>query len=558
MPPSGRDVLAGLLPAIASLHGRSIIHTDVKPANILLRADPSCARLDGHQVCLADLGHAIINTEGCRHHTAPEEVSRRGSLYLQTWPWRCPSIQFGCDNFGPEVDEWSAGVVGWGLFHGKRMMGHDEEQLVQRMVEVCGAQELQENFKGLPLWRDLPKVVPKNARQNIPTAGLLGNAALVLGGLLETSPAQRHRAEAILEGASGDWFRTRPILRPCLLASGSKGPVAIRAGMLNHDVLQYIRADPFFSDDKQKELGLSWETLPTDPILRQATELESNGPIKKLTFCGHYGRGSASLTINNLRNDKPMPVHTACVAVSWVVEHNRWRLQALMDCIKKHIHLQFAKNDIPKATGRCKPAQANTKDFLHGDPFRFVLTAPQIHLSTGTGAMPKHFDGGRGAIVLAISLWSRRSLRVYLANGGQQTIGTGSGHVYLANLIGAEHQVLHTDPGRNEDFARSKQLGEYEAVIFVRSATFRHVRCSNAGRLWNDDLDGQLCRAFSDAYTEWHCSAASALELPNLQDLLDAEAAMRLQDIKPNKVDRISDGSTSGKPQAKKRRMHHT
>jgi hypothetical protein len=301
---------------------------------------------------------------------------------------------------------------------------------------------------------------------------------------------------------------------------------------------------------------LTWKEFPTDPHLREATEIESSdeGKVNKLTFSGHYGKGSASFQINNLKNDKPLPVGSACTLVSWIVEHNRERLQALFDGIKKHVHLRFQAKNIPSAQGHCPDKLRNTKDFLHMDPFKLVFTAPQIHLSTGTGVMPKHFDGGRGTIVLAISLWSRRSLRLYLQDGKEVTIPMKSGHVYLANLIGVEHQVLHTDAGRAEDFATSAQLGgEYEALIFVRSATFRHMKCANACRMWNDDPDGDLCGAIGAAYKEWHCSPAGALEMPSLQDLLDAEAKKALEDVRPDKTARKSAADLKVSPPAKKR-----
>ena len=52
----------------------------------------------------------------------------------------------------------------------------------------------------------------------------------------------------------------------------------------------------------------------------------------------------------------------------------------------------------------------------------------------------------------------------------------------VAAIRGAEHQVIH----HGNEPAENAHLGSYEAVLLVRSATFRHMRCSNPGKMWHD------------------------------------------------------------------------
>ena len=156
-------------------------------------------------------------------------------------------------------------------------------------------------------------------------------------------------------------------------------------------------------------------------------------------------------------------------------------------------------------------------------------------------------------IVLAVGLWSSRSVRMWLEDNSVREMTSSSGHVYMANFIGVEHQVLHDPHARARDVANNTALGDYEVTLFIRCATFRHMRCSNACRLWNEGDDGRLCKALCLGYGRWYRSSACHLLLPSLADLLAADATWDSEQIRPKKKAKRVSGDAAGKPTKKKR-----
>ena len=132
--------------------------------------------------------------------------------------------------------------------------------------------------------------------------------------------------------------------------------------------------------------------------------------------------------------------------------------------------------------------------------------------------MPIHYDGGRGFIVLGFSLWTSRVVRMWHADGAVSDMKAEPGHCYLANIIGVEHQVLHARGGgeAGRGHTSTSVLGNFEAVYFARSATFRHLKCSNERRRWQG-VDGRLCNCMCQAYAAWEATAA--IVVPSLAEV---------------------------------------
>ena len=78
-------------------------------------------------------------------------------------------------------------------------------------------------------------------------------------------------------------------------------------------------------------------------------------------------------------------------------------------------------------------------------------------------------------------------------------------------------QLTAPEIEHGSDVHESRALGEVEVTLFFRSATLGHNRCSNAGLLWNDDIDGKLCAALNAAFAEW--AVSHALVLPTGAEL---------------------------------------
>ncbi|KAL2164921.1 hypothetical protein VTH06DRAFT_217 [Thermothelomyces fergusii] len=100
-----RAVFTGIFRALSHLHGRSIIHRDVKPSAVLLTAP---APTDPSQVYLADFGTAWHPAFSAEDGTEP---AQHKILDVGTGPYRAPETLFGDRAYGPAVDLWAAGVT---------------------------------------------------------------------------------------------------------------------------------------------------------------------------------------------------------------------------------------------------------------------------------------------------------------------------------------------------------------------------------------------------------------------------------------------------------------
>ena len=292
--------------------------------------------------------------------------------------------------------------------------------------------------------------------------------------------------------------------------------------------------------------------------------------VSKFWLAGHYGRGSASGEANGLKTGAAVPCEVLNSFLEAFVEHNASEWERLFGRMQASVQKEFA-DELPRLSR--KPAFLNVKDFLSiGDKLTwrdFLLTADEVHfqsvenvnLSASGGrvltkrpasgsaggarpasggsdlvAMPVHYDGGRGLIVLGISLWTSRVVRMWHADGTMTEMKTEPGHCYLANFIGVEHQVVHERGGgeAGRGHTSTSVLGKFEAIYFARSATFRHNKCANECRLWtgsaSDAIDARLCLALCQAYAAWEATAT--LELPSLADV---RVRRELQASRPGK-----------------------
>ena len=315
-----------------------------------------------------------------------------------------------------------------------------------------------------------------------------------------------------------------------------------------------LRSDPLYTAETQREMDLSFtkesKTWPGTCLEFVPAPGGRHGEEVKLAVGGHYGRGSASTRANGLDSTKELPCPQANSLIEAIVEMNDPQWTALFRAIRAAVLKEFKKelNDDLTTTS---PKYANVKDFLFGGKVGcwrdFLFTSPEVHIqSVGRRAaasrnrapgvdpaaggedfvsLPEHYDGGRGFIVLAISLWTTRIIRMWLSDGTVVDMQTEPGHCYLANFIGVKHQVLHAAAGAEAGRAGAEAgrghtntsvLHDFEVIYFARSSFFRHFACSRADRLWAG-VEARLCACSCEAFTTW--AATANIVLPNLADL---------------------------------------
>jgi len=122
--PHLKCIMKQILEGVHYLHSRSIIHRDIKGANILIGKDGL--------VKLADFGLARAFNP---HKQGIQYTNRVVTLW-----YRAPELLLGSRSYTDTVDLWSVGCVFAEMFLGRVLFpGEKEEQQMQLLYEKCGA-----------------------------------------------------------------------------------------------------------------------------------------------------------------------------------------------------------------------------------------------------------------------------------------------------------------------------------------------------------------------------------------------------------------------------------
>ena len=91
----------------------------------------------------------------------------------------------------------------------------------------------------------------------------------------------------------------------------------------------------------------------------------------------------------------------------------------------------------------------------------------------GEFQFPIHEDGSRGSLLLAFSLWTGKTLRLYTGDKEEtlaDSIRCHSGHCYASDFMGTRRQVVHPSGVSDAERRVSKVLGPIEVVVVFRSS----------------------------------------------------------------------------------------
>lgn len=187
-----------LLSGLHYCHKRNIMHRDIKGANLLI----------------TNKGILKLGDFGLSRTFAANDPSYKYTNRVVTLWYRAPELLLGATQYGPEVDNWSAGcIIAELLLRRPLFPGQDEKEQIMKVFSICGAptEVRWPGVSSLPYYRQLtPEVAQFPDRLRHHLRSLSDDASSLLCQLLTLDPPKRMSAKDALDH---DWFWKDPM--PC-------------------------------------------------------------------------------------------------------------------------------------------------------------------------------------------------------------------------------------------------------------------------------------------------------------------------------------------------------
>ncbi|CAD6264703.1 unnamed protein product [Miscanthus lutarioriparius] len=172
-----------LCKGVAFVHGRGVLHRDLKPHNLLMDRKTMALKI-------ADLGLSRAITVPVKKYT--HEI-------LTLW-YRAPEILLGATHYSTPVDIWSVGCIFAELVTNQPLFPGDSElQQLLHIFKLLGTpnEEVWPGVGKLPNWHEYPQWKPTKLSTLVP--GLDAHGYDLLEKMLEYEPAKRIPAKKALE-----------------------------------------------------------------------------------------------------------------------------------------------------------------------------------------------------------------------------------------------------------------------------------------------------------------------------------------------------------------------
>lgn len=190
-----------LLYALSYLHDHGVLHRDLKLSNILINK--------GGIVKLGDFGLA-------RSYRKPSSGQSPGNVLTNnvvTMWYRPPEVLLGSQDYGPEVDVWSAGCILAELVTGHTLFsGETEPQQLELIFNTCGTPDEGEwpEVSKLPWWGSYKPNERQSSKLREKLSGLHPGTVEIVERMLRLNPKQRITArDAIFDDFF--WSEPRPL-----------------------------------------------------------------------------------------------------------------------------------------------------------------------------------------------------------------------------------------------------------------------------------------------------------------------------------------------------------
>ena len=455
-----RHVMASLLHAGAHLHAHGFVHADIKPGNVLING-PGLKHPDDWSDCwndivrlpyllevvLGDVGSVELGDPDQRVHS--HTAGQQGVVKTTLW-YRAPELLLGGSRWTFAVDAWSLGCLGVELVQGMPIFpATDEVDLLHRIITVFGTPMEGGGLSQLPL----AKTVPFPTTPTWPLASVRSEHLLldILTGLLDIEPATRMscaKAEAQVVASVAPHVVWANVAM-------QRGPFSVTRGHLEDHVLQWLQADPY------------WSELGRRAILDSRCMAVGEEEFKHEEG-GYTGRQAPGCkTCNTIDMGRPLQATRVSAWVRCFLELNRrWLIQLTKE-------VRTALRTLPQ-----EELRGNGQHFYSTCFSNTALTYGVIQvMKAGPRYDPEHVDGGASLLHAGLAIFGTRHVEVKVAESAADkwdVLPQSAGSFYMGNMCAAWHRVRHLD--RKGAGTLCGAAGNVHIAVMLRTDVFREER----------------------------------------------------------------------------------
>ncbi len=464
-----KHIMRGICEGLAHLHLYGLCHTDIKPANMLLRLGlpPPADKKPNVEfalwlsqlphamsVCIGDLGNAVLGSPKQRPLSKEQRIREVGVQECTLW-YRAPEILLGMAAFSYPIDVWSVGCVAAEMLLRKPLFpGDSQVDMTRRIFQVFG-KPTDGPLVGLPLYSAAspafrPQPWPPTLLKDTPPC--FGN---FLSQALQLNPQTRTSAADALKH---ELFRPRRFHVERAGVPAGRGDLSLVQGALDPDLLAWLQADPALAD-----LVNMCSLTPSKCMSPEEGEF-----WQKYEEGGHVREAPPQRSVvNETFANKPCRSTRVRLFMQEFLRCNRAWLDQLTERVRA------ALRGLPSAfIGQIGA------DFLL-DSFSdtaFAYSTIQV-MCPGPKTERRHYNSGASLLHMGLTIFGARDLECWYGAGSRLFLQR-PGSIYVGNMCAVDHRVVH---GRSSQCLFGTGNHAVQIAVMFRSDVFNRDRAHNLG-----------------------------------------------------------------------------